>query len=153
MKKKITYEQFLHLGDIWGYGYDRAVEDWVDEKEPSFDYMINSALNYLNNQGVKDDFGLDSLENIVVALMNPVSRDIVKDAYVEQEPEFQFILKHSPNDKNTLYQLYKNTKTGIILIPWNSQDGDFSLVKKSEVLKWGYDLSKFKVVERNNYEQ
>ena len=143
---KITKRQFKKLQDIWAYGVDPEVDGMLDESDEDvgFDDIMESAIDYLARTGVtSDNFTSQSLENVVMALMNPVSSEIAAEKFVEPDPEFHFVLKDTKDIDGNYYHLVKDNCGAVLLVAW-SQDGDgVSFVTESEVEKWGFDLSKF----------
>lgn len=142
---KITRKQFKKLQVIWAYGGDPEVDEIPEEDdEISTDDVIESGIKYLAKAGVtNDEFIGESIANIVAALMNPVSRDLVAENFVEPEPEFHFVLKDVFDSDNNPYHLVINAYGAVVMVPWSQEDQDYEFIKESEVIRWGFDLSKF----------
>lgn len=143
---KITKRQFKKLQDIWAYGVDQEVDGMLDESDEDvgFDDIMESAIDYLARTGVtSDNFTSQSLENVVMALMNPVSSEIAAEKFVEPDPEFHFVLKDVSDDENDLYHLVTNARGAVVMVPWSQEDDDYEFIKEAEAEKWGFDLSKF----------
>lgn len=143
---KITRKQFKKLQDIWAYGIDPEVDEILDENDEDvgFDDIMESAIDYLARTGItSDDFTSQSLENVVMALMNPVSSEIVAEKFVEPDPEFHFVLKDTNDSDGNYYHLVKDSYGAVLLSVWSQEDDDVSFVTEFEVEKWGFDLSKF----------
>jgi len=142
---KITKRQFEKLQDIWAYGVDPDTEEMLHEDdEVDLDQVVESGINYLARTGVEsDDFSGDALENIALALMNPISSEFAKEKFVVPDPEFHFVLKDTKDSDGNYYHLVKDNCGAVLLVAWSQENDGVSFVTESEVEKWGFDLSKF----------
>lgn len=142
---KITKRQFEKLQDIWAYGVDPDTEEMLHEDdEVDFNQVVESGINYLARTGVEsDDFSGDALENITLALMNPISSEFAKEKFVVPDPEFHFVLKDTKDIDGNYYHLVKDNCGAVLLVAWSREGDGVSFVTESEAEKWGFDLSKF----------
>jgi len=143
---KITRKQFEKLQDIWAYGVDPEVAGILieNDEDVGFDDIMKSAIDYLARTGItSDEFTSQSLENVVLALMNPVSSEFAKEKFVVPDPEFHFVLKDTKDSDGNYYHLVTNAYGAVVMVPWSEEDEDYEFIKEVEAEKWGFDLSKF----------
>lgn len=137
---KFTEEQFKKLVEIQEDQYcddlyfepkssNKAVEHVVEQHDPELNDFIDN----------------NSLGNEAVALMNPVTRELAYEKYVEKEKRYVWTSKKRTNsgDANRLFESIYGGINVVSIRGGRKEVIQREKLTESEIREWGYDPERF----------
>lgn len=135
---KFTEEQFKKLVEIQEEQYsddlyseprscNKAVEHVVEKNNPELNDFIDK--NYLGNEAV--------------ALMNPLTRELAHNQFVEEEKKYVWTSERKTGD--VFMRLYKSKRgyIGSTLVIENGETDLYEKLTETEIREWGYNPEMF----------